>query len=364
VFSVTKELEKTKIQVPLTELVKTPAYQREITEFINISQNVNINDIVNLQEDKPVVGFSHVEEVNSSTIPFYISLLVHDLLLHNCMFDFGTSHNLMPLSVMKQLNLQVTKPYKDLYSFDSHKVKCLGGIKDVLVSLAHIPAKSLEMDIVVANIPARFGMLLSKSWGAKLCGVLKLDFSYVVIPIFGGEERGIYRETSFLRKITNNEASNSPVYSQEKDDLSCFMLDDNAELAEDNQRQLTSACVNKELQIEGVWKCVLDGAYSNERTGVSQDEDLQAQQLGVGHREENQQVGNVGQQYVKPFIIANEDILGKKKDDKEIVYHYIEEHNDAYGSKVNNLFEFGHMSCSDVKIFLFLLEVIITNYFQ
>jgi len=118
-------------------LVKTPAYQREITDFINLSQNVNINDIVNLQEDKLVVVFgSHVEEVDSSTPSFYISLLVHDLLLHNCMFDSGVSHNLMPLSVMKQLNLQVTKPYKDLYSFDSHKVKCLGGIKDVVVSLA------------------------------------------------------------------------------------------------------------------------------------------------------------------------------------------------------------------------------------
>ena len=104
------------------------------------------------------------------------------------------------------------------------------------------------MDIVVADIPTRFGMLLSKSWGAKLGGVLKLDFSYAVIPIFGGKERRLYRETRFIRTITNNEASNSPVYSQEKNDLSCFMLHDNAELAEDNERQLTLACVNKEMQ--------------------------------------------------------------------------------------------------------------------
>ena len=113
VFSFTKELEKTRIQVPLTKLVKTPTYQREITKFINLSQNVNINDIVNLKEDKLVVVFgSHVEEVDSSTPHFYISLLVHDLLLHSYMFDSGASHNLMPLSVMKQLNLQVTKPYR------------------------------------------------------------------------------------------------------------------------------------------------------------------------------------------------------------------------------------------------------------
>ncbi len=71
---------------------------------------MNINDTVNLQEDKPLVVFGpHVEEVDSSTPPFYISLLIHDFLLHNCIFDSGASHNLMPLSVIKQLNLQVTK---------------------------------------------------------------------------------------------------------------------------------------------------------------------------------------------------------------------------------------------------------------
>ena len=65
----------------------------------------------------------------------------------------------MPLSVMKQLNLQVIKPYKDLYYFDSNKVKCLGVIKDMVVSLAQILARSLVMDVVVANIHVRFKML-------------------------------------------------------------------------------------------------------------------------------------------------------------------------------------------------------------
>lgn len=78
--------------------------------------------------------------------------MVHDSLLHNCMFDSTASHNLMSLSMMKQLNLQVTKSYRDLYSFDSHKVNYLGGIKDVVLSLAQIPAKSLAMDVVVADI--------------------------------------------------------------------------------------------------------------------------------------------------------------------------------------------------------------------
>ena len=61
-FSLTKELEKVKIQVPLLELAKIPVYKKEISEFINLTQIEDISDTVNLQEEKPVVTFGpHVE---------------------------------------------------------------------------------------------------------------------------------------------------------------------------------------------------------------------------------------------------------------------------------------------------------------
>ena len=82
---------------------------------------------MNLQEEKLVVTFGpHVEEADPSVPPFYISLFLHDFALHNCMLVLGASHNLMPLSVMKELNLQITKPYRDSYSFDFKRVKCVG----------------------------------------------------------------------------------------------------------------------------------------------------------------------------------------------------------------------------------------------
>lgn len=124
------------------------------------------------------------------------------------------------------------------------------------------------MDVVLEDIPARFRMLLSRSWGAKLGGVLKFDFTYAIIPVFGGEGRRLYIETRFVKIITNNGASNSPVYSQEKYDFSCLMLHENAKLVEDNQRHLTLAFVNTKLQTEGVWKYFFDGAYSKEGIGV------------------------------------------------------------------------------------------------
>ena len=65
----------------------------------------------------------------------------------------------------------------------------------MVVFLHQIPEKSLVMDVVVANVPPKFGMLLSRSWAAKLKGTLQMDLSYATIPIFG-EQRRLYREKS------------------------------------------------------------------------------------------------------------------------------------------------------------------------
>ena len=84
---------------------------------------------------------------------FYISLRIHDMFLHNVMFDSSASHNLMPKIIMDSLGLDVTRPYKDIFSFDSREVKCLGLIKYLVVILHQMPEKSLVMDMVVADVP-------------------------------------------------------------------------------------------------------------------------------------------------------------------------------------------------------------------
>ena len=84
------------------------------------------------------------------------------------MLDSGASHNLMPKEIIETLNLDITRPYKDLFSFDSNKVKCLGLIKYLCVTLVQCPGKSIVMDIVVVDIHLKYGMFLSHSWGEKL----------------------------------------------------------------------------------------------------------------------------------------------------------------------------------------------------
>ena len=100
-----------------------------------------ISDSLNMQDDRPTILFGpHVDDFADEDVPpFYVNLNIHKAILHNDILDSGASHNLMPKVIMDKLGLEVTRPYKDLFSFDSSKFNCLGLIKDLLISLAQIP---------------------------------------------------------------------------------------------------------------------------------------------------------------------------------------------------------------------------------
>jgi hypothetical protein len=174
----------------------------------------------------------------------------------------GASHNVMPKVVMEELSLEITKPYQDLYSFDSKKVKCLGLIKDMVVYLAQLPMKSVVMDIVVANIPPKFGMLLSRTWANMVGGSLQMDLTYATIPVFGGENRRLYREVR-LAYIVNDHRNprNHPIYVVE-DGIGSFVFhldDDEPEISVIQRRdQPMNGQQNK------VWNMSFDGSSLND----------------------------------------------------------------------------------------------------
>jgi hypothetical protein len=214
-FNFESEMAMIKIFVPFNELIKNTEYRNQIIKMLKMEQT---SDTLNIQDDHPAILFGPRDEESSDAdeVPhFYVSLNIHDMNLHNAMFDSGASHNLVPKVVMDQLGLDITRPYKDLFSFDSRKVKCLGLIKDMVVSLSQIPAKNMVMDVVVVDIPPKFGMLLSRSWAAKLKGTLQMDMSYATIPVFG-QYRRLYSEV-FLKYMVRNKSqpNNHPIYSLE-----------------------------------------------------------------------------------------------------------------------------------------------------
>jgi hypothetical protein len=166
-FNFESEIQKVKIPMPLTELMKNDIFKSTILKSLEpktspAADYVNLQD---LQDDKPTVTIGPmVEDQDDSCPPFYISLNIHDKILHNYLLDSGVSHNLMPKLVMDELGLDVTKPYHDLFSFDSRKFICLSLIKDLVINLAQLPMRNMVMDVVVVDIPPKFGLLLSHSW--------------------------------------------------------------------------------------------------------------------------------------------------------------------------------------------------------
>jgi ribonuclease HI len=237
-FNLENEISKIKIPIPLVELAKNPVYRKQIAKMINFSEDESQADAINLEDDKPILVFGpHVEGARDTVAPFYITLTLFDHLLHNCMLDSGASHNVMPKAIMEKLGLEITRPYGDLYSFDSRKVKCIGMIKDLVVNLAQIPAKSILMDVVVADIPPKYGMLLSRSWGTKLGGSLQLDMTYATIPVFGGQFTHLYRETRLAFTVSDpNNPNNHPVYIADQDLGNCILsLDDDFEIDVDDK---------------------------------------------------------------------------------------------------------------------------------
>jgi ribonuclease HI len=222
-------------------------------------------DFISLQDEKPAVVLGPmVEDIDDSSPPFYTSLNIHDKVLHNCLMDSGASHNLMPKAVMEELGLEVTRAYHDLYSFDSRRVQCLGVIKDLVVSLFQLPMKSMIMDIVVADVPPKFGMLLSRSWIKRLGGTLQMDLTYATIPVFGGEHTRLYREAQ-LAYIVSDEANptNHPIYALDTD-LGSRLL----QVTDDPEPPLQ---IRKHLSPDqgmpspttSVWKMFFDGASSS-----------------------------------------------------------------------------------------------------
>lgn len=170
------------------------------------------------------------------------------------MHDSGASHNLMPKVVMERLGLEITHPYKYLYSFDSSRVKCLGLIKDLCVNLTQILAKCMVMDVMVADVQPKYGMLLSRSWGAKLQGTMQMDGSYATIPIFS-QLRTLYRETQMKFMVSSPEKpENPPLYFVHTDLDSFILCNDESELGDrdaDNGVEPMDFNIMATLDLEG-----------------------------------------------------------------------------------------------------------------
>jgi ribonuclease HI len=135
-------------------------------------------------------------------------------------------------------------------------------MKDVVVTLSQLPMKSVVLDVIMADIPPKFGMLLSVSWAKKVGDTLQMDVSHATIPVFGGEQQRLYREVRMDYLVSDHEnPTNHPIYVV-NDDIgsSIFYMSDKME--EVSVRKTPTIVWDREDNF--VWKMYFDGACSRE----------------------------------------------------------------------------------------------------
>ena len=64
------------------------------------------------------------------------------------------------------------------------------------------------MDVVIVEIPPKFGVLLSRSWNNKLKRSLPMDMYYATIPLVGGNKR-LYSEKRSSFVVSSQENSDN-----------------------------------------------------------------------------------------------------------------------------------------------------------
>ena len=79
-----------------------------------------------IHDDVPTFVFCpNIEDTKEDVPSLYVSLNIHEIILHNSMLDSGASHNSMSKAVVECLGLDIMRPYKYIFYFDSRKMRCL-----------------------------------------------------------------------------------------------------------------------------------------------------------------------------------------------------------------------------------------------
>ena len=103
--------------------------QRKTHNIVKEDPLPNNNAIFEVEHINPIdmpIVLNSVDLRREDHPPFYVSLLVDKLLLHNCMLDSVASSNVKRRKVMEQLNRRISRPYHNVCAMDTREVDVEG----------------------------------------------------------------------------------------------------------------------------------------------------------------------------------------------------------------------------------------------
>ena len=128
--------------------------------------------------------------------------------------DFGAAVNVMPLEICKRINGQLESTHHEVTQLDRTGVKVVGEMKNVIIRLAANNKICQFIDIMVADIPRGYGLILNRDWTTRLKGYFSSDWSHLLLPLKGTPNpikimREPYMKYTVTKLGEGNESANS-----------------------------------------------------------------------------------------------------------------------------------------------------------
>jgi hypothetical protein len=217
-------LSNAKMLVPVSEIMKIPSQREKLLKAIDCPSQKSVDIPPTRTYQDASVILQNMDRGNEKNRPFFLSLLVNDFILHNCMLDSGATSNVMTKRVMEQLNLRISRPYHNICAMDSRTIEVHGLIKGLQVHLAAFPNIMIEMDIVVIDVPDTWGMLLNRKTTAYLGGNLQMDLTYATIPTPNGLTFRLNRELERKYHVEDPRRKDNEIVYQEVE-MGCYEIE-------------------------------------------------------------------------------------------------------------------------------------------
>ena len=127
----------------------------------------NIENPEEPEEEIPTENQPVEEDVESiggekaRTPPFLLTLEMLNHKVHNCLVDFGSQVNVMPLAICQKINGQPKPTAQEVIQLDRTSVKVVGEMKNVLVRLSANNKICQFIDVKVVDILDGYGLILN-----------------------------------------------------------------------------------------------------------------------------------------------------------------------------------------------------------
>jgi len=121
-------LTNTNMPIPLMKIINIPLMRRKVENSYKVQREP--------KEPHVMLQDNHFKLHYDEHLPLYISLQMNNKCLNNCMLDSRASANVMALKVMRQLGLELTRPYRNVCGIKYNVIPTYDVIENLKVHLS------------------------------------------------------------------------------------------------------------------------------------------------------------------------------------------------------------------------------------